>query len=116
MGQGSEKVPEAMFAVQVNVTPGRSSFPAGARAFVDRAYLGGNCGENYHIIVRSHSGRWIVKWERFNRLYTPRVKTIVPESPLYTVLGRDWMFLMDRTKADGLVQHFIEVASARDER
>jgi hypothetical protein len=69
-------------AVQCNLRQATKVFPAGARAYV----VTNNPGwghERIAILGRSHSGRWVEKWEPISRLRDFRVKTLPAEHPLY---------------------------------
>lgn len=56
--------------------------PQGAKAYV--VWLNtGNGHEQLYILVRSHSGRWVLKWERIYRLENFRIVTLPPAHPLY---------------------------------
>ena len=54
----------------------------GAIAYVLNPNFGNGC-ERISVLVRSKSGRWVVKWEAGWRLGNFRVKTIVPSDPIY---------------------------------
>lgn len=52
-----------------------------------------NHGEVMHLLMRSGSGRSIVKWERLHRLKNFRVKTVVPESGRYEKIVQEGLYV-----------------------
>jgi hypothetical protein len=68
--------------IQCNFTEATKIAPAGARAYVVLVNYG-NGHDRIVVLVRSHGGRWVEKWENLARLNDFRVKTLPPEHPLY---------------------------------
>lgn len=68
--------------VQCNYAVATKVAPKGARAYVSLPNRG-NGHDRIMVLVRSHGGRWVRKWEDTRRLTDFRVKTIPPEHPLY---------------------------------
>lgn len=83
--------------VQCNLTETTNIAPAGARAYVVLTNPGGG-HDRIQVLVRSHGGRWVEKWENMRRLADFRVKTLPPEHPLYAN-ERIWDYDPDGTAA-----------------
>lgn len=75
--EGDIKVIQCNFAETTNIAP------KGARAYITCSN-NGNGNDRIPILVRSHGGRWVEKWERADRLTDFRLKTLPPEHPLYS--------------------------------
>lgn len=69
--------------LQCNYTETTNIAPQGARAYLVSTNRG-NGNDRVEILVRSHSGRWVEKYERIDRLENWRVKTLPPRHPLYS--------------------------------
>lgn len=85
--------------VQCNYTEATKIAPAGARAYLVRPNPG-NGNDRIEILVRSHGGRWVHKWEDIRRLDHFRVKVLPPEHPLHGEAngheGQIWPYEPDR--------------------
>jgi hypothetical protein len=68
--------------VALNLTETTNVAPAGALAFLVGPNPG-NGNDRIEILVRSHGGRWVRKWEDIRRLTNFRAKTLPPPHPLH---------------------------------
>lgn len=67
-------------AVQCSYRIGTAVCVAGARAFLTYQI---DPPKRVKIVARSRSGRWVVRWERLDRLHQFRFKSAVMENPVF---------------------------------
>lgn len=65
-----------------NLREAISEASKGARCYVVQ-HNRGNASDRMELLIRSRSGRWILKWESLSRLTNFRWKPLPPEHPRY---------------------------------
>lgn len=80
--------------IACNLTETTNIGPRGARCYVVLPNPGGG-HDRIVVLIRSHGGRWVEKWENMKRLGNFRVKTLPPEHSLYGEM-RLWDYDVDR--------------------
>jgi hypothetical protein len=68
--------------IACNYTETTNICPKGGLAYVWLTNPGGG-NDRIPLIARSHSGRWVHKWESMKRLENFRFKTLPPEHPRF---------------------------------